>query len=157
MLSKQQRTIIRHALIIIFLGLVGGFCLLFSVLGVISLSPLPFNIDYQLPGTPAQWRAVHVGNITNGLMAIVFAILSGHLALSDKAKTFVTYGLVATIWGNALFYIFGIFTPNRGLSLSDNSVGEANWAAIIAFGPAFIVAFILMAITVVLFRAVPKE
>lgn len=156
MLTAHQRTLLRHGLIIILIGLVGGFCLLFSVLGNISFSPLPFNIDYQLPGTPAQWRAVHVGNIMNGIMAIIFALLMGHLYLSDKAKRFVTYGLVATIWGNALFYIFGIFTPNKGLSLGDNNVGEANWAAIIAFLPAFIVAFVLMLIIIILLKAVPK-
>lgn len=156
MLSAYQRTLLRHGFIIILIGLVGGFCLLFSILGVISFSPLPFNIDYELPGTPSQWRAVHVGNIMNGIMAVVFALVIPLLHLSERAKRFITYGLVATIWGNALFYIFGIFTPNRGLSLGDNSAGEANWAAVIAFLPAFIVAFVLMIIVIICFRAIPK-
>ena len=51
--------------------------------------------------------------------------------------------------------IFGILTPNKGLSLGDNPVGEANWAAPIAFMPAFIVAFVLMVIVVVMLRNLP--
>lgn len=148
--------LLKHGFIILLIGLFGGFFLTFSVLGAIPLFPLSVSIDYQIPGTPAQWRAVHVGNIMNGLMAIIFALLMAHLHLTDKAKRFVTYGTIATIWGNALFYIFGIFTPNRGLTLGDNSVGEANWASIIAFGPAFIVAFVLIIIVIVLYKGIPK-
>lgn len=157
MLSKHQRMMMRHGLIICLVGLIGGFMLLFSVIGGISLSPLPLFFDYQLPGTSAQWRAVHVGNIMNGLMAILFALAMAKLDLSSGGKKFVSFGTVATIWGNAGFYIFGIFSPNKGLSLGDNPVGEANWAGVIAFAPAFIVAFVLMAIVITMIRAIPKS
>ncbi|MEL6862189.1 MAG: hypothetical protein AAGL11_10140 [Pseudomonadota bacterium] len=156
MLTKYQRLMIMNGLIICLLGLIGGFFLLFSVIGGISLSPLPIFIDHQIPGTSAQWRAVHVGNIMNGLMAIVFALLMVKLDLSEGGKKLVSYGTVATVWGNASFYIFGIFSPNKGLSLGDNPVGDGNWAGVIAFAPAFIVAFVLMIIVVTMVRAIPK-
>lgn len=154
-LTSYQRLLVQHGLIILFLGLVGGFMLLFAVLGQISLSPIPLAFGYVIPGEPAQWRAVHVGNIMNGLMAIIFALLIPMLTLSEKATRFIAIGLVCTVWGNALFYIFGILTPNKGLSLGDNPVGEANWAAPISFMPAFIVAFVLMVIVVVMLRNLP--
>ncbi|CDO60294.1 Styrene oxide isomerase [Candidatus Phaeomarinobacter ectocarpi] len=154
-MTSYQRLLVQHGLIILFLGLVGGFMLLFAVLGQISLSPIPLAFGYVIPGDPAQWRAVHVGNIMNGLMAIIFALLIPLLTLSEKATRNIAIGLVCTIWGNALFYIFGILTPNKGLSLGDNPVGEANWAAPIAFMPAFIVAFVLMVIVVVMLRNLP--
>ena len=68
-MTSYQRLLVQHGLIILFLGLVGGFMLLFAVLGQISLSPIPLAFGYVIPGEPAQWRAVHVGNIMNGLMA----------------------------------------------------------------------------------------
>jgi hypothetical protein len=156
MLTNHQTLMIRHGLIICLLGLVGGFMLLFSVIGGISLSPLPLLFDYQLPGTSAQWRAVHVGNIMNGLMAIIFALLMAKLELSIRAKKFISIGMVATVWGNASFYFFGIFSPNKGLSLGDNVVGEASLAGVLAFVPAFCVAFVLMLIVTVMIRALPK-
>ncbi len=154
MLTRYQALMIKNGLVVCLLGLIGGFGLLFSVLGVISLSPVPIMIDYQIPGTPAQWRAVHVGNIMNGLMAILFALLMVKLELTNKARKFICYGTIATVWGNAAFYIFGILAPNRGLSLSDNPVGEGNWAGVVAFGPAFIFAFVLMIIVIVMLRGV---
>lgn len=156
-LDPLQGVLVKHSLIVIFLGLLAGFGLGFNVLGVISLSPIPVNINYALPGEPSQWRALHLGNIMNGLMGVVFALLLPFLALSDGKKKFVSYGLVATIWCNVLFYFFAIFTPNRGLSLTDNSVGEANWAAALAFGPAFVSAFVLMVIVVICIKSIPKE
>lgn len=153
--TSHQRLLVQHGLIIMLLGLIGGFMLLFAALGQISLSPLPLVFDYVIPGDAAQWRAVHVGNIMNGLMAIIFALLIPMLTLSAKTTRLISIGLVCTIWGNALFYIFGILTPNRGLSLGDNPVGEASWAAPIAFLPAFIVAFVLMVIVVVMLRNLP--
>jgi len=154
-LNRHQRLLVQHGLVVLLIGLVGGFFLLFSVLGQISLSPLPLAFDYVIPGDAAQWRAVHVGNIMNGLMAIIFALLIPALTLSETTVRRIAIGLVCTIWGNALFYIFGILTPNRGLSLGDNPVGEANWAAPIAFAPAFIVAFVLMVIVIVMLRNLP--
>lgn len=155
-MSRYQRLMVLHGLIICFIGLAGGFFLVFSILGGISLSPLPIILDYQVPGTPAQWRAVHVGNIMNGLMAVIFALLMAKLNLSNGQKKFISYGTVGTVWGNALFYVFGIFTPNRGLSLGDNVVGEANWAAALAFLPAILFAFVLMVIVVIMIQALPK-
>lgn len=156
-LDKNQRLVVRHALIICLLGLVGGFMLAFSALGQISLSPLPIVFDYAIPGEPSQWRAVHVGSIMNGIMAIVFALLIPYLTLSATAVRRISIGLVLTVWGNAFFYIFGIFTPNRGLSLGDNPVGEASWAAPLAFLPAFAVAIVLIVIVVAMLRAVPGD
>ncbi|MBI1262332.1 MAG: hypothetical protein GC184_11465 [Rhizobiales bacterium] len=154
--ANYQRLMLKNGLAIVLLGLIGGFFLIFSMLGMISLSPLPFNIDYQIPGNASQWRAVHVGNLMNGLMAIIFALALSHLTLTEGAKKFVCYGTIAAIWGNAAFYVFGVFAPNHGITLGDNVLGEGNWAGVLAFSPAFVGAFILIAVVIVMFRGLPK-
>lgn len=154
--THYQRLMLKNGFLVVLLGLVGGFFLIFSVLGLISLSPLPLAIDYQITGTASQWRAVHVGNLMNGLMAIIFGLALGMLELTEGAKKFVCYGTIAAVWGNAAFYVFGVFAPNRGLSLGGNTLGEGNWAGVLAFSPAFIGAFILIAVVIVMFRGLPK-
>lgn len=151
-MSTYQSLMAKNGLAVILLGLLGGFLFLFNILGAISLSPLPISIDYQLPGTSNQWRAVHTGNIMNGIMAIAFAFVLGYLDLSKASQRFVSFGTISAVWGNAGFYVFGVFAPNRGLSLGDNSVGEANWAGVLAFLPAFVVAFVLIFVVIVMLR-----
>jgi len=157
MLTKHQKLMFLHGLVICLIGLIGGFLLIFSILEVISLSPIPIYLDYKIPGTVAAWKAVHVGNIMNGLMAILFALTIPKLDLTITAKKFVAYGTIFTIWGNAFFYFFGVFAPNRGLTLGDNSLGDANWAGVLAFAPAFVGALTLIAIVIVMLRAIPKD
>ncbi|MEO9601259.1 hypothetical protein [Parasphingorhabdus sp.] len=157
MLTRFQRIMFLNGLTICLIGLIGGFLLIFSILGGISLSPVPLVLDYQIPGTPAAWKAVHVGNIMNGLMAIIFALALPKLTLTRAAKKFVAYGTILTIWGNACFYVFGVFAPNRGLSLGDNSLGEGNWAGVLAFTPAFIGALVLIAVVIVMIKGISKD
>lgn len=157
MLNKYQRIMLINGLIICLIGLIGGFLLIFNILESISLSPIPIFLDYQIPGTAAAWKAVHVGNLMNGLMAIIFALTLPKLTLTHQSKKFVAYGTIITIWGNACFYIFGVFAPNRGLTLGDNSIGEANWAGVLAFVPAFIGALILIAIVIIMIMGIIKD
>ena len=157
MLTDYQGLMIKHGLIIMLLGLVGGFLFMFSLVGAISFSPLPFEIDYELPGSSDRWRAVHVGNIMNGMMAIVFAFVIGSIDIEKQAKKIIAYGTVATIWGNANFYIVGVLAPNHGITLGDNRLGESNWAGVVAFIPAYIVALVLIYVVVTLIKAVDKQ
>ena len=58
-ISLAQRRIIQNGLGVLLFGLVGGFFLGWNVIGVVSFPPFPIEIDYQIPGTTAAWRAVH--------------------------------------------------------------------------------------------------
>lgn len=152
MLVQAQRLMIRHGLIVILIGLLGGFFLAFNLLKEIAPLPLPWSIKLEIPGDPAKWRAVHTGNILNGFLAIIYALVLPHLALTDRLIRWTSVGLVAVVYGNAAFYIFGVMAPNRGLSVAGNRFGEGDIFGFLAFLPAYIVAFVA---TIMMIRAVP--
>ena len=152
-ISTPQRRIIQHGLIILIIGLLGGFLLAYSVMGYISFPPLPFTIDVQVPGTTAAWRAVHTGNIMNGLMAIILAGLFWVCDLTKKAQNWISWSLLFVIYGNCIFYVGAVFAPNRGLAIGDNAAGEGNLAGAIAFVPAVAAAYVLL---IVIFYMLPR-
>ncbi len=133
----------------------GGFFFTFSLLKEIAPLPLPWSIQIEIPGDPAKWRAVHTGNILNGLLAIIYALVLPYLALTDRLIRWTSVGLVAVVYGNAAFYLFGVMAPNRGLSVAGSRFGEGDIFGFLAFMPAYIVAFVAIIVTVMLIRAVP--
>ena len=54
-------------LLVIFVGLVAGLGLTFSLLEAVALWPLP-AWEVSLPGSVRGWQAAHVGGILNGVM-----------------------------------------------------------------------------------------
>ena len=155
-ISTAQRRIIQHGLGIILVGLVGGFFLGWNVIGFISFPPLPIEIDYQIPGTTASWRAVHTGNIMNGIMALILAAILTWCDLSKRMATNISWVIIAVIWGNSIFYLSAVFAPNHGLSWGSNAAGEGNIAGIIAYIPAIIAAYALIYVITVLMINVKK-
>lgn len=151
-MDRYQKIMMRHGFYVILLGLLGGFGLAFNVLGEIALSPFPFRIDYQIPGDSDRWRAVHTGNIMNGLMAVVLALVVTKLQLREGARTFICFGTVFTVWGNAFFYVFSVFSPNRGLSMSSSKIGDPNWASVLAYVPAILAAITLIFVILVILK-----
>ena len=143
-ISLYQRFILKNAIIIMIIGLVAGFALGWEVIGGISFPPIPGIIDIEIPGTIRAWRAVHTGNIMNGLMALILAGLFFFCDLSRTLEKRLSWTLVFVIWGNCIFYIAAVFAPNRGLSYANNAAGEGNLAGFIAFIPAFTAAYALI-------------
>ncbi|MEM6726009.1 MAG: hypothetical protein AAF598_18350 [Bacteroidota bacterium] len=155
-ISSAQRRIVQNALGVLLLGLLGGFFLAWNVIGVVTFPPLPIQIDYQIPGTTASWRAVHSGSIMNAIMAIVLAGLFFFCELSDRLANRLSWSIVLVIWGNAIFYVAAVFAPNRGLSMGDNGAGPGNTAGAIAFIPAIIAAYVLIVVVIILLRNVKQ-
>lgn len=153
-ITTDQRRMVQHGLGVILLGLIGGFFLGWNVIGFISFPPLPVSIDYQVPGTSAAWRAVHTGNIMNGIMALVFAMAFNWCDLSKSLSRRISWATVVIIWGNAIFYVAAAFAPNHGLSFGDNAAGEGNLAGIIAYVPAIVAAYALIVVVIILLRNV---
>ncbi|WP_428310009.1 hypothetical protein [Hydrocarboniphaga sp.] len=136
-----------------FVALLAGFCLVFSMVGGISLSPLPIVIDYVIPGSAAGWRMVHLGMMMNGMMALLLGCVLDRCDATDRSAALVGWGTIIAVWGNFCFYLFGMFAPNHGVSLQDNPLGAANWAGTLAFFPALIGAITLMMAVIVLLRS----
>ncbi|MCI5061521.1 hypothetical protein [Algiphilus sp.] len=127
------------------LAMIGGFFLTFEMLGGISFSPVPVFMDMEIPGSARGWRILHIGMLMNGIMAIALAVALKALVLSGGRAAIVSWGVIVAVWGNALFYLFGMFAPNHGLSLHDSPLGEASLAGALAFVPAIIGAVTLFA------------
>jgi hypothetical protein len=146
---EQQRLFYRvqlHAILVTTVGLIAGVMLVFSLLGSVTLWPLP-TLAGEIPGSTRGWQAAHVGGVMNGIMLVAFGLLLPKLALSPARYTFAARGLVLVGWGNTVFYWAGNLAANRGLSMDDTPYGAADLAGALAFlggGVAMIALFVLM-------------
>ena len=136
--------VIKNGFAAMLFSLFSGFVMIFSMLGGISLSPIPVLIDVTIPGTPDGWRVVHVGMMLNGVMAVAIGCASSVLSVHEVRLKKVVWGTVIAVWGNCMFYLFGMFAPNRGVTLEGNSLGEFSMSGALAFIPAFIGALTLI-------------
>ena len=157
MTSITSAALIKHGLAALLVALIGGFMLTFEMLGGISFSPMPVFIEYDLPGTVAGWRAVHLGMLMNGMMAIVLGMVVRLFVLADGSANTVRWCVLVAIWGNFCFYLFSMFGYNHGLSIGANRLGEGNWAGAAAFIPAIVGAVTLITAVIVLLRAPLKS
>lgn len=157
MTSITSAALIKHGLAALLVALIGGFMLTFEMLGGISFSPMPVFIEYDLPGTVAGWRAVHLGMLMNGMMAIVLGMVVRLFVLADGSANTVRWCVLVAIWGNFCFYLFSMFGYNHGLSIGANRLGEGNWAGAAAFIPAIVGAVTLLTAVIVLLRAPLKS
>lgn len=151
----HSHLLIKHGVAAMIVALLGGFMLTFSMLGGISFSPLPIFIEYELPGTPQGWRAVHLGMLMNGMMAILLGAAIRWLVVTPRGGAIVAWGTIIAVWGNFCFYLFSMFGHNHGLTLGDNRLGPGNWAGAMAFIPAIVGAVTLLAALIVMLRARP--
>ena len=155
-ISAAQRRIIQNGLGVILVGLIGGFFLGWKVIGHVSFPPLPIQFDYEVPGTPAAWRAVHTGNVMNGVMALGLAAIFPWFDLSKRLANTISWIIIGVVWGNSVFYGAAVFAPNRGLSMGDNAAGVGNLAGVIAYVPAIAAAYALIFVIVLLLFRVKK-
>ena len=152
-MNQQSCTILfKHGLLAVLVALIAGFCLIFSMIGEISFSPLPFGIPIEMPGTPAGWRVVHLGMMLNGFMALIFGAVLRHLAFDNNAPKRIAWFTVIAVWGNFCFYLFGMFAPNHGVTMGDNRLGDGNLAGALAFLPALVGAVTLLFAVVTMLR-----
>lgn len=157
MKNHYSNLLVKNGLAAMFVALAAGFFLVFSMIGGMSLSPIPVLIEFDLPGTTQGWRAVHVGTLLNGIMAIALGACMRLYALSDGQARRVMWGSTIAVWGNFGFYLFGMFAPNHGVTLEANRLGEASIAGGLAFLPALLGAITLMYAVCVLLRADPAS
>ncbi|MCF4167005.1 hypothetical protein L2U69_15235 [Zavarzinia compransoris] len=142
----------KHGLLAVLVALISGFFLIFTMIGEISFSPLPFGIPIEMPGTAAGWRTVHLGMMLNGFMALLFGAVLRHLEFDGNAPKRVAWFTVIAVWGNFCFYLFGMFAPNHGVTMGGNRLGEGNLAGALAFLPALVGAVTLIVAVVVMLR-----
>lgn len=147
-----ERKMIGHGAAVVVVGLLAGFGLLFALLEQIAIWPVP-GLDVQLPGSVRGWQAAHVGGLLNGVMVVAFALTLRRIELSERAARWVALGFIYTAWANTVFYWFGNFAPNRGLSGGDTVHGEATLAGFIAYVPAATATVVTIACGLAVLRA----
>lgn len=136
-IRRQQALLLGNGALVAIIGLIGGFMLVFAVLGRVEIWPF-FALDISVPGEVRAWRAAHVGAITNGLLCAMGAMALPFMGTASSRK-FVCYGLIFTAWGNSAFYIFSIFGNTHGLSGGYvEGLGQSNIFDILAYIPALL-------------------
>lgn len=150
-MQTQQKRMIGHGAIVIFIGLAAGFGLVMSLIGGFELFP-GHILEFEVFGDTRAWARAHAGGIMNGLFVISVALLTHAMSLSSKAATQLYWMLVGTGYANTLFYWGALFAPSRALTFGDNRLGETNIAGILGFGPALVFAVVAMIAMVIVAR-----
>ena len=130
--ERLSKLAIANGMAVLFIGLVAGVMLIFSMLGGVGLWPLPIA-EVNVPGTARGWTAAHVGGILNGVMIATIAVLMRHLEMIGKAAFWVGWGLIITGWANTIFYWAGNMSSNRGLSVAATPYGPGDMFGAVAF------------------------
>lgn len=120
------RRLMFHAGVVLMLGMLCGI-------------PLAMVLLNYIPGNIADWRIAHMEGLTNGILALVVAAISGHLVLSDRKYKLLVWSLIITAYGNVGYgWVRGLFSV-KGL---DFAPPMANQVAAILGGVPVITAFI---------------
>ena len=155
--ERLSKLAIANGMAVLFIGLMAGVMLIFSMLGGVGLWPLPIA-EVNVPGTTRGWTAAHVGGILNGVMIATIAVLMHHLEMIGKAAFWVGWGLIITGWANTIFYWAGNISANRGLSVVATPYGSGDLAGAVAFlGGGFGMIFTFIAVALVALAAWEKS
>lgn len=97
-IKSLTRLLIGHGALLVFVGGIIGFAFAFFLIGKITVWPLPWVIEYQLPGTSSSWRMAHMEAILNGFILWIMAAVLAHIPLSIKGLKRATYGMLILAW-----------------------------------------------------------
>ncbi len=121
-IRKSQRLLVGHGALVLLAAFVIGFGFVFFLIGDIRLWPLPWVIDYQMPGTYDAWRMAHMEGITNGFGLWLLAAVLPLLNLSVKTSRRIAVGMIITAWTFVVASTIDPLFPNaRGLELTSES------------------------------------
>ena len=98
-------------------GGVIGFGFLFFLIGEVALWPIPWALDWQLPGTYDAWRMAHMEGIVNGLVLWVAAALLPVMPFTAKGAARIALGLIIVAWTIVIASALDpLFPESRGLA-----------------------------------------
>jgi len=115
---SHARSLIRHAVVALSMGLIGGAGLVVTLLGHLELAPIIGKIEMTLPGDTQLWRNAHTGPIMNALFVMLIAALGPFFQLTAKRQLVLHNAALLMLWGNSLGYNLAPFASNRGLAWS---------------------------------------
>ncbi|WOF72901.1 hypothetical protein QMT40_000525 [Parvibaculaceae bacterium PLY_AMNH_Bact1] len=110
--TRHHSLLIGHGALIFILGLAAGV-------------PFLWALDAVAAGGGAieaealrAWRMAHLEGTLNGMMMIAVAAAAKQLTLSEGRSSIITWGLIATGWGNILASFVSGMTGGRGLAFT---------------------------------------
>lgn len=116
-LGKSRRLLIGHGALLIFTGGVIGFAFLFFLIGRVELWPIPWSIEYQLPGTYDAWRMAHMEAIVNGALLWIVAAALHLLPFSDVGRRRFGTCMIVVAWTIVVASCLDpLFENSRGLA-----------------------------------------
>lgn len=151
MMDQRQRKMVGHGAVVTVFGLLAGFGLLMSLIGGFEVVPGTI-LEFELPGNSGAWARWHAGGLMNGLLVIAGALVIHAMEIPERLAGRLFWMLVGTGYANTAFYIGGILSPSRALTIGDNRLGESNLAGVLGLLPAFVFAFITTAAMVLVAR-----
>ena len=155
-MDRLQRIMLSHGMLVILAAMLAGFMLTFNLVGGFEVWP---GVIIPIPtwGTTEGWVRAHTGGVTNGLMVMAVGLALPKIDLSDRMRKFTAWGFIYVAWSFTLFYWLGQASGNRGLTLGDNPLGEADLVGAIAFLPAIPSGFIVIILLLVGARGVLRS
>jgi len=110
--TRHHSLLIGHGAVVFILGLAAGV-------------PFLWALDAIAAGGGAveaealrAWRMAHLEGTLNGMMMIAVAAAAKQLTLSEGRSSIITWGLIATGWGNILASFVSGMTGGRGLAFT---------------------------------------
>lgn len=150
-MNAQQKRLVGHGAIVIFIALVAGFGLIMSLIGGFEIFP-GHIISFDIPGDTGAWARAHVGGLMNGMLMIAVALLIWGMRLPERSAGQLHWMLVGTGYANTVFYWGGLLSPSQAVTLGDNRLGDSNIWGIMGFIPALVFAVVLMVAMVIIMR-----
>lgn len=142
-MTGRQRRMVGHGAMIMIIGLVAGFGLVMALIGGFEVFPGTI-LDFEIPGDSDTWARAHVGGLLNGIMVLVVAAVLWGLRIPERDEGRVAWMFIGAGYANSVFYWGALFADNRAVTLGDNRHGDTSVAAVLAFTPAFVFAFITL-------------
>ena len=157
-MERYERIMLGNGLLVILVGMLAGFMLMFNLIGGIEVWPGNI-IEIPMYGSVDGWIRAHSGGTMNGLLVVVMALVLPKLNLSARLTAWTAWGFVYIAWSFTAFYWIGNASDNRALTVGDSQLGEASALSVIGFLPGvpsvFLVVFLLWVAARAVFRQPP--
>lgn len=146
MTAKQKSLLVLNGIGLLISAMLSGWLHFFQLLGEIDLWPIINHVEGQVPGEPRAWIMAHLEGITNGLLLMAIASISGWLSLTARQFTWLVYSSLTFGWLFTLPAIANAWFGTRGLafgggpfgdSLANNVIYLFGWPAMIGVHIAF--------------------
>ena len=125
MTHKHKSLLVLNGIGLLISSALSGWLHFFQLLGEVDLWPMINHIDAQVPGESRAWVMAHLEGITNGLLLMAIAGISGYLALSDRLFRWLFYSSLTFAWLFTLPAIANAWFGTRGLAMGGGPFGDS--------------------------------